>query len=114
MVADPGIGPHWVAGGTSLTWGQIESNQELGGTVSGIGKQVAASVTGGTLRTLVTGSFSQAPTADGGAAQVEAHLTYGVGQGCSTTPGVAPFGMTAAGGALGLIALAARRRRRNG
>jgi hypothetical protein len=106
--ADPGIGPRWVAGGTAITWGQVDAVQGAPGSA---GHQVSIPAGGGTPRTVVTGSVIQVPDGDGGTT-VDYRVTYGIGQGCGVSRGPLSGGLMAAGGALGFAALVARRRRR--
>lgn len=101
--ADPGIGPRWAAGGTALTWGSRG--------IDDIGQQLSVPATGGVPRTVVAGSRSQGPDGDGGQT-AEYRITYGIGQSCGVGRGPLSTGFMAAAGALGFVALVARRRRR--
>lgn len=101
--ANAGIGPRWAAGGTALTWGSVVL---LGG------QQLSIPAAGGVRRTVVATTVVTRTDGDGGATSAEYRFTYGIGQGCGVSRGPLSIGFMAACGAVGLIALVARRRRR--
>ncbi|HVH45946.1 MAG TPA: hypothetical protein VM925_26535, partial [Labilithrix sp.] len=106
--ADPGIGPRWAAGGTALTWGQFK-DAVGGGLPTGVGQVVSAPASGGTPRTIAQGDLGQNGSNSG-----EYRFTYGIGQGCSVTPGTMSNGFVmVGGGALALVLVARRRQRRS-
>lgn len=106
--ATPGIGPRWAAGGTALTWG----GATLPGASLGGAPQLSIPVAGGVPRTVVAISATSTLAADGGLSGVEYRIPYGMGQSCGVSRGPLSTGFVAAGGALALVALVARRRRR--
>jgi len=110
--ADPGSGPRWAAGGTSLTWGQIPMNSSGGAAMPGASRLVSIPATGGEPRLIADTKLDIIPEADGGQ-RMEARVAFGIGQGCSASPGAVSNGVVLAGGAVGIAALFARRRRRS-
>jgi hypothetical protein len=60
----------------------------------------------------VTSTTVTRTNADGGTTSADYHFIYGIGQGCGVSRGPLSIGFMAACGALGFIALVARRRRR--
>lgn len=107
-----GLGPRWVAGGTALTWGQLNDRPGGGDPLpGGSGHVVAIAVEGGRQRSVAMGRTEQRPDGDGGV--VEYRLAYGFGQGCSAAPGAALSGGVGLAGVAGLAAALVARRRRH-
>ena len=108
-----GIGPRWAAGGTVITWSQLDLSASTGG--GGLAdlpssRIVAVPAAGGAIVHVANSTSDYVPDQDGGAVK-EYHLRYGVGQGCGMAPGPISKGVVVAFGALGVVTLVARRRR---
>jgi MYXO-CTERM domain-containing protein len=93
------------AGGTALTWGNDFQN--------GLQRQLSLPVTAGVPHVVAVSSSSDRPSADGGTV-TELRLTAGIGQSCGVGRGPLSTGFSAGVGALGVLALVARRRRHDG
>ncbi|AKU94970.1 hypothetical protein AKJ09_01634 [Labilithrix luteola] len=106
--AQPGRAPRWVAGGTSLTWGQVNYASQ---GASGFGQVMSISARGGTTTALTTGGLLQVPN-DRGGTRTSLRTVSGIGQGCNVSHGTAPTGIVAIGAMLGGAALVTRRKRR--
>lgn len=104
---DLGIGPRWVSGASSITWGQLL--QPASGGLP-VGRLMAIPAIGGVARIVAEGSATL-PANNGEASPQSIRLVYGVGQGCSMTGGLAPLSAFGAVAGLGMVALLARRRR---
>ncbi len=113
-VADLGVGPRWAAGGTLITWGQVELPNLLGGGGGGSGipmsRLMSVPVDGGDTVVVAGNSTGVVPSPDGGFT-VDYHIRYGIGQGCTAAPGVVSNGVMLVVGVLGVGTLLARRRR---
>lgn len=98
-------GTRWAAGGTVLTWTEAGSATELGA-----GGRIVALPIGGERAVVKEGTSSQSSDDAGQILHIE--VVQGAGQGCSTGPGGAPFGALALGGAVGVLGLVLRRKRK--
>jgi hypothetical protein len=104
--ANPGVGPRWAAGATALTWGGSTAGRSYEG------KQLSIPVAGGVPRVVSASALVATFADDGGLSNIDYRIQYGIGQGCGVGRGPLSTGFAAAGGALALVALVARRRRR--
>ena len=112
--ADLGIGPRWAAGGTVITWGQTDLSSMVAGGGGGGSTPVPMShlmsvpAEGGNTVVVADNAAGMIPS-DGGF-NMDVHVRYGMGQGCSSAPGLASNGAIAFG-MLGAVTLLVRRRR---
>lgn len=108
-LADPGIGPRWVAGGAMLTWGK-QALMQSNTLPIGLGQVVSIAAGGGTQLRIAEGAVHETMAGDGGV-RTSFRFTYGIGQGCNATAG-APCNEVVFAGALGGLAMFVARRRR--
>jgi MYXO-CTERM domain-containing protein len=113
--ADLGVGPRLAAGGTVITWGQADAlglGSSSGGAPPpmGMGRLMSVPVDGGNTVLVAAGSAGVTSSPDGGFT-IDYRLRYGMGQGCTTVPGVVSNGVVLGLGMLGVGTLLARRRR---
>jgi MYXO-CTERM domain-containing protein len=109
--ADPGAGPRWAGGGTTITWGQAELTG--GPSAQGVFSRLMSVPASGGEPTVITGSSTGAVSGEDGGLVADYHFRFGMGQGCAAAPGPASSGIMIAFGLFGGAILVARRRSRD-